>query len=124
MKKSTKELFTGALRYLISDQINDYRNSADLSYCLLCKCSLLNKTVHIDHYEKQFAQLVSEFLDLYQDVEMPTSYDKIELTYQPVFKEQDSWIGVRFVKYHSDNTTYRVLCEKCNLSRKKWKPAI
>ncbi len=59
--KATKELFIGALRCVIVNQIYEFRKSTDLSFCRLCNTSLIDKIVHIDYDEKQFSRIVSDF---------------------------------------------------------------
>lgn len=121
--KTTEALFNSALRQCISNQIKNFKDITDLSYCRECDCSLIEKTPHIDHYEIQFKQLVEDFLKVNKEIikNLPNEYDKKEITFETLFKDNDSWIGNLFEKYHLDNATLRVLCETCNLTRKKYK---
>jgi len=121
--KTSKSKFNAALRQCISNQIKDFRNKSDLSFCKECKCSLFQNISHIDHYEPQFAQLVDDFVDLNKEliVSIPTEYKKKEITFETLFKDEDSWIGKLFEEYHLKNATLRVLCEKCNITRAKYK---
>ena len=93
-----------------------------MSYCEECKCSLIENPLHIDHHEPQFLQLVEDFLELHKDIIIPTGYNKQEITFKRLFREEDSWIGKLFEEYHLQHATLRVLCEPCNLSREKYKP--
>jgi hypothetical protein len=52
---------------------------------------------------------------------MPTDYNKKDLTFETLFKDEDIWIGKLFEKYHLQYATLRVLCETCNLTRVKYK---
>lgn len=52
---------------------------------------------------------------------MPIEYDKKDITYETLFKDEDAWIGNLFKPYHLQHATLRVLCETCNLTRKKYK---
>ena len=120
--KSSKTLFNSALRYCITYQIKEFRDASDLSYCRECNCFLIDKTIHIDHYETQFIKLVEDFMELNKEtIIMPSEYNKKELTFETKFKDEDIWIGKLFEQYHSENATLRVLCETCNLTRKKYK---
>ena len=124
-RKSQKTLFNSALRYCISLQIKEFRDTSDVSYCRECNCSLDDKIVHIDHHEIQFMQLVEDFLELHKEtLIIPCEYTKQKLTFQTMFKENDHWIGKLFEAYHLKHAVLRVLCEKCNLTRKKYKPSI
>jgi hypothetical protein len=118
--KCVKTNFAQALRYYILSQIFDFKNSSDLSYCRLCQSSLLEKKIHIDHYVKQFSEIVQNFIDINKEIIIPTMYDKENLTFRIIFKDKDAWIGKLFEKYHYKYSTLRVLCETCNLTRGKY----
>ena len=119
--KSSKSLFNSALRYCISYQILDFKNTSDLSSCTKCNCCLHDKIVHIDHDKTQFTKLVDDFLNLHKEIKIPIEYNKKDITFQTIFKNEDAWIGKLFEKYHLQNATLRVLCQSCNLTRKKYK---
>lgn len=124
--KNNKTLFNSALRQCISYQIKFYRDTTDLSVCMNdeCRTSLTDKTIHIDHAEPQFIKLVENFLEENKEkiTEIPNDYNKTEITFETLFKDKDEWIGRDFAIYHEENAKLRVLCEKCNLTRKKYKP--
>ena len=120
--KSSKTLFNSALRQCISYQIKEFRDASDLSYCRECNCSLDDKIVHIDHNEIQFIKLVEDFTELNKlTTIMPIEYNKKDITFETLFKEEDTWIGKLFELYHLQHASLRVLCETCNLTRKKYK---
>ena len=49
-------------------------------------------------------------------------YDKASRKrFSRLFKDEDAWIGNLFKPYHLQHATLRVLCETCNLTRKKYK---
>ena len=119
--KTTKTLFYSALRQCISYQIKIFRDASDLSYCRECNCSLNDKIPHIDHNEIQFIKLVEDFMELNKNVIIPFEYNKKYLTFETLFKDDDIWIGKLFESYHLEHAKLRVLCETCNLTRKKYK---
>jgi hypothetical protein len=120
--KSQKSLFNSALRQCISYQIKEFRDITDLSYCSECKCSLNDKTLHIDHHETQFIKLVEDFIELNKEtIIIPNEYNKKDITFETLFKDEDNWIGKLFEPYHLQHATLRVLCETCNLTREKYK---
>jgi hypothetical protein len=119
--KSTKTRFCSALRQCVSAQIQEFRARTDLSRCMLCKGSLKGKAPHIDHHEPQFAKLVEDFMELNKSITMPTEYDKKKVTFETLFRKEDVEIGASFGRYHLENATLRVLCETCNLTRKRYK---
>jgi hypothetical protein len=110
-----------ALRYTISSQIQSYKEKEDtnISICSICKDSLKNKMFHIDH-EIHFAKLVDDFTNLH-NITIPIEYEKIPITFERTFTTNDKWIGNLFYDYHLENAKLRVSCEKCNLSREKYK---
>ena len=118
--KSQKTLFNSALRQCISYQIKEFRYASDLSYCRECNCSLDDKTPHIDHDEIQFIKLVEDFIELNQLI-IPTKYNKKDITFEPLFKDEDIWIGNLFKSYHLQHASLRILCSTCNLTREKYK---
>jgi hypothetical protein len=121
-EKTSKSLFNSALRQSVSYQIKEFRDASDLSYCRECNCSLYNKNLHIDHHEIQFIKLVEDFLELNKEtIIIPTEYNKKELTFETLFKDEYDWIGKLFEQYHLEHATLRVLCETCNLTREKYK---
>jgi hypothetical protein len=120
--KSTKTLFHSALRQCISYQIKEFRDTSDLSYCTECMSSLHDKIPHIDHHEIQFIKLVEDFIELNKEtIIIPTEYSKKAITFETLFTPTDIWIGKLFEPYHLQHATLRVLCETCNLTRKKYK---
>ena len=110
-----------ALRYTISSQIQSYKEKEDTNIyiCSICENSLKNKMFHIDH-EIHFAKLVDDFTNLHKII-IPIEYEKIPITFERNFTTNDKWIGNLFYDYHLENAKLRVLCEKCNLSREKYK---
>ena len=52
---------------------------------------------------------------------MTIEYNKKDITFETLFKEEDTWIGKLFELYHLQHASLRVLCETCNLTRKKYK---
>ncbi len=108
-----------ALRQSISSQILEFKRNNDLSVCKICNESLIDKSIHIDH-EIHFAQLVNDFTKL-NNITIPTEYNKIPITFEKIFIPKDEWIGKKFYDYHLQNSKLRVVCEKCNLTREKYK---
>ena len=119
---SPKASCNDALRECISSQIKKFRDASDLSYCRECNCSIDDiNPPHIDHHEPQFAQLVEEFIEL-KSIIIPTKYDKQAFKNKTIFKADDYIrIGKPFERYHLDHAILRVLCEKCNTTREKYK---
>ena len=115
--KTSKTEFNSALRECIINQIFNFKNNSDLSYCTICNCSLIDKIIHVDH-EKQFNQLVNEFIKI-NEIIIPNKYDKKDITFERLFTDDDKWIGKLFEIYHLEHATLRIVCSTCNLTRKK-----
>jgi hypothetical protein len=115
--KSINELFNSALRYSIHDQIVDFKSKADLSHCTICFTNFKNIRIHVDHII-QFSQLVKDFLNC-NTIIKPTSYNKVYLTNEVKFKDEDMYISNAFSKYHKIHAKLRITCEDCNLNRLK-----
>lgn len=118
--KPIKKIFVSALRQSITHQIMQFKETTDLSYCKKCNCCLKDKRNNVDHHTIQFIQLVDDFMEL-NKIQMPIEYNKKNITFEIVFKEEDKWIGELFSSYHLQHATLRILCEPCNLTRKKYK---
>lgn len=119
--RKKEDMFKQSLRECISEQILDFKNTSDLSQCIKCNCSLNENNIHVDHNSKQFIELVNNFLKMNSHIKMPTIYTKKEKTNQSKFKPEDKWISELFYKYHKENADLRILCKKCNITRKKHK---
>jgi len=120
VKTSVKTMFYGALRQSISMQIKEFKDNTDVSNCKECNCAL-DLSYHIDHHEKQFIELVHNFMEAHKEVIIPSAYIKKPITFETLFDVQDKWIGELFQKYHLLHATLRVLCVNCNLTRPKYK---
>ena len=116
-----QQSYNMALRETISPQIRTYRENkdTDMSTCSICKICLQYKNIHIDH-EIHFAKLVDDFTQLYKII-IPIEYNKKPITFERTFTPDNEWIGNLFYEYHLKNAKLRVVCEKCNLTRKKYK---
>jgi hypothetical protein len=118
--KSEKTLFNAALRKSVSNQIQEFRSKSNTIHCPECKNFLSDMPNHVDHHEPQFAELVEKFVDS-KEIIMPRKYTKDEKTFETLFYDEDIWIGDSFQIYHSEHARLRIICEKCNLTRRKYK---
>jgi hypothetical protein len=118
---TSEQLYNRALRQTISSQIQSYREKDDtnITICSICNNCLIDKKFHIDH-EIQFAKLVDDFTNLHNII-IPSEYNKLPITFERTFITNDEWIGNLFYYYHLEHAILRVLCEKCNLTREKYK---
>ena len=118
---TSKTMFSEALRQAVSSQIQLFRresSESSESSCVLCGESL--KDTHVDHVI-HFAQLIEEFIELHKIKKIPTKYEKIPITSEKTFTQEDAWIGRKFYEYHEKNAELRIVCKQCNLTREKYK---
>jgi hypothetical protein len=113
------QLYNMALRQTISSQIQIYRENENATNCSMCGTCLTDKICHIDH-DIHFAKLVDDFTTLH-NITVPTEYNKKPITFERTFTLKDEWIGNLFYEYHLVNAKLRAVCEKCNLTREKYK---
>ena len=106
-----KDNLTVAMRNSIRPQIVEFRQNNSL-VCELCKST---RTIEIDHFEPQFADLKAAFLDQYNGV-LPVQF-RPNNSHSKVFIEDDIDFENEWNAYHQENATLRVLCRSCNSSR-------
>jgi hypothetical protein len=118
--KSDKAELFAALRVAVHEQVLEFRMKSEL------KCNICNKTntiMHVDHV-KQFNEIAMNFLALMKEksIKIPCDFDDAtDGTYRRTFKECDSQFCKDWCDYHENEAEYRILCQKCNLTRKKGK---
>jgi len=103
-----------AMRDSITNQILYYRNSRKKLRCKLCES---NEKIEVDHYEPQFIELSKNFLKDYKG-ELPTKFEDNKFN-GCKFKVEDNNFELEWNKYHKDSARLRLLCKKCNNTRKK-----
>ena len=111
------ENFNLALRLSVLPQIIAFKQTADLSRCVLCKIAFseAGKVIHIDHFKPQFHTIVSQFKEKFNPI-LPVEYLKGQNGYLG-FVGDDKLTEKEFVLYHATVATFRVLCKDCNCSR-------
>jgi len=107
--KKTYNNLSPAMREAIEDDINLFRSSAILE-CVFCNST---NNLHVDHII-HFKKLQIDFLSIN---EAPTTFDKCPITLKSILKEGD--FKKKWIEYHKENATLRILCRDCNLGRDK-----
>ena len=116
--KTYKNDLFSAFRVSISDQIQEFRLMNDTLKCVLCNKK--NIKTHVDHVI-HFQKIVEDFLQVYNG-SYSKSFDTIDdNTNRCCFTQADTDIKQMFQEYHKNNASLRILCEECNLKRKKFK---
>ena len=113
---------TIAMRNAIYPQIEEFKNNSILK-CLLCSDT---KDIHIDHFEPQFIDLKKQFSNNWKGTipnrfEQNDSHSKIFYKQGYDFCSTDKDFEKEWIEYHKKYAVLRVLCRKCNLTRKKSK---
>lgn len=118
--KTPKHELYSALRVAVQQSVIDYRKNNEL----ICSiCNRRKETMHVDHI-KQFDEIVMEFISLMKEksINIPRIFDELnDGTCRRTFMESDIQFKNDWYDYHEKNASYRILCQECNLTRKKGK---
>lgn len=109
----TKDNLTMAMRNSIYPHIAKFKNNSIME-CVLCGNT---KNIHIDHYEPQFIDLKIEFLNIWKG-SLPSIFEENK-SHSKIFSNIDNEFEKNWIEFHITYALLRVLCKKCNLSRKK-----
>lgn len=115
INRRAKDDLTTAMRSSILPQIIEFKNN-NILICTKCGS---DEKIHIDHYNPQFVELKNDYIEKCKM--KPYMKFKKGLSNIKEFKDEDNDFVIGWNKYHSDNSTLRVLCSSCNLKRKKIK---
>ena len=108
-----KDNLTIAMRNSIYPQIEQFKNNSIMK-CVLCSDT---KNIHIDHYTPQFVDLKTNFLNTWKEL-LPNTFEQNE-SHSKIFTNINNCFEQKWIEFHRKNAILRVLCKKCNLSRKK-----
>ncbi len=108
-----KDNLTIAMRNSILSQILEFR----INNSLICKLCKSIKNIEIDHFEPQFIELKTTFLDNWNGI-VPINFEQNK-SHSKIFITNDINFENEWNKYHRKNARLRVLCKKCNSSREK-----
>jgi hypothetical protein len=79
--------------------------------CQQCKNNIY--TLHIDHYQYTFQQLLDEFIC---DNKINFSSIKVFENSNNLYEFEDKVLQTNWVNYHDNKAIFKALCIKCNLS--------
>lgn len=121
-----KEALRDSIGYqTIAYKKNYFTENADSKGFVICEETNLKvkmKDSHIDHYPKQFDEILQEWADKYsvvsEDVSLTPPGDN-----GTVWIMDDESLLQSFKDYHAETATYRIVLNKVNLQRKKAKRA-
>jgi 5-methylcytosine-specific restriction endonuclease McrA len=115
--KSDKAELVSALRSSIESQILNFKNKSEQK-CVICSNT---DNLHVDHII-HFDELVYNFITIMksENYEIPNKFGELDdSTHRRCFLDSDFNFKSRWLAYHREHATFRILCMKCNLSRVK-----
>ncbi len=120
--KSTSQKLKIALRYSIEYQIKIFRKNSNINDCILCNKKINSLDSHVDH-ENYFEKIIQDFHSSIKNINIiPTDFDDTDDdTNRCMFKQKDEQYENLWKQFHFQNAKLRIICSKCNLSRKKYK---
>ena len=116
--RTTSENLTRAMRNTISiDTIKYKQNQAEL-ICNYCKTTdEPYENYHVDHDTPSFKTLKHNFLQTTK-LQIPVLFGDCKINNLLCFKDEDIEFKNQWYEYHKRNSTFQILCKKCN-SRKQ-----
>ena len=103
------------MRYAISNQILEYKNSCE-EHNLICEICKSKEDTHIDHIIL-FKQLYDDFLKQ-NKLNIPVKFDDNYYN-SAMFTPEDELFNKSWCEYHEKHAILRCLCKSCNLKRNK-----
>ena len=123
--KSKKYDLTSALRSSIDTQIHQFRKDHINDYCQICGSTEKLQVDHNDTKNSSFAELVLNFISYIKkntDIEIPDKFGELnDDTHRRGFLEEDTAFKNKWLKYHKEHASLRILCRTCNIRRPKLK---
>jgi hypothetical protein len=116
IKKPSKDTnLKNAMRYAISNQILEYKNSYEKDN-LICETCNSKDEIQVDHVIL-FKQLYNDFLKQ-NEINIPTKFDDNYYN-SAMFTNDDEPFNKSWCIYHKKHSILRLLCKNCNLKRNK-----
>ena len=107
-----EDLFQGALRTCIQDQIQKFRHENEPEWCHICGEKIFpSQKVHVDHHQPSFKDLHEKFR-LQANLEIPKEYAVQGRMIS--FLPKDAPIAKKFFQFHSDNANLYYAHVHCN----------
>jgi hypothetical protein len=120
--KSKKHELMSAMRSSIDSQIKQFKKAHYNDGCQICDN---NERLDVDHNDiknSAFDELVLNFIKKNNDIEIPDKFGELnDDTHRRRFLEKDTDFKDKWLKYHNEHASLRMLCHTCNISRPKTK---
>ena len=113
--KTPEQNLVDAMRKSIEPQTTEFKKKS------VHKCELCDKrdcSFHVDHYKPQFNELKNDFIKDMKNITIPKSFDDNN-DFTPRFTQNDKEFEREWISFHKEKAILRILCENCNLCRKK-----
>ena len=120
--KSKKHELMSAMRSSIDSQIKLFKKEHYNDGCQLCDNIERLDVDHDDTKNSAFDELVSNFIKKNNDIEIPDKFGELnDNTHRRRFLEKNTDFKDKWLKYHNEHASLRMLCHTCNISRPKTK---
>ena len=120
--KSKKQNLMSAMRSSIDQQIKQFRKEHNNESCQICGNIERLQVDHNDEKNSAFDELVSNFIRENKDIKIPDKFVELkDDTHRNRFLEEDTLFKDKWLKYHNEHASLRMLCHNCNICRKKTK---
>ena len=120
--KSKKHDLMSAMRSSIDPQILQFRREHNNDCCQLCGNIERLDVDHNDEKNSAFDEIVLNFIKKNNDMKIPDKFGELnDDTHRRRFLEEDTLFKDKWIKYHKDHSSLRMLCHNCNICRSKTK---
>jgi len=101
-----------AMRMSVRHSLAEFHKHAAPA-CVLCAASGM---LHVDHAQPTFRELAVAFIAMDHP---PSEFDSDPGLHMAVFHSVDTEYAKRWQRYHDEHATLRMLCARCNLTRRR-----
>jgi hypothetical protein len=123
--KSKKHELMSAMRSSIEPQIKQFRREHNNDSCQICGNIERLEVDHNDEKKSAFDEIVFNFINNNNDMKIPDKFGELnDYTHRRKFLEEDTLFKDKWLKYHKDHASLRMLCHNCNICRTKTKIKI
>ncbi len=113
--KGNKNDLMSAMRSCLDSQILEYKNT-NKNECNFCKSNHKLQVDHILHFDV----IAFNFINIMSCNNIPNTFiEKNDGTHRKTFIDDDIEFKNKWIEYHQNNATLRILCQSCNLKRSK-----
>ena len=122
--KPDKGELMSAMRSSIDKQIYQFKTENKNKFCELCGSTENLQVDHNDEVCSAFDELVLNFVSITnkENIRTPNKFGETnDDTHRRSFLEIDRPFKNRWIEYHGEHASLRILCQNCNINRPKTK---